>query len=332
MSLKPLVLSLGEPAGVGPEITVKAWAALKDEAPPFVVIGDARLIEAAGAPVAVVDGVAEGAATFASALPVLHTPTAAPVVAGRADPANARAVTGWIETGVRLVLSGEASGLVTAPIAKAPLYAAGFRFPGHTEFIAELTAEAPHEGTRGPVMMLSAADLRAVLVTIHAPLAQVPELVTAERLIRTARVTHEALIRDCGIARPRLALAGLNPHAGEGGAIGLEELEVLQPAAAALRAEGIDITDPLPADTLFHQEARARYDAAVCLYHDQALIPVKTLDFWGGVNTTLGLPIIRTSPDHGTGFDIAGRGVARPDSLIAAIRQAGAMAAARSRR
>lgn len=332
MSLKPLVLSLGEPAGVGPEIVAKAWAALRDEGPAFVVIGDARLLEAQGAPVVAVADAAEGAEVFASGLPVLHDPTAAPVTPGRADPANARAVTGWIETGVRLVLKGQASALVTAPIAKAPLYAAGFRFPGHTEFIAELTAEAPYAGTRGPVMMLSAVDLRAVLVTIHAPLAEIPELVTAERVTRTARVTHEALMRDFGVAKPRLALAALNPHAGEGGAIGLEELEVLRPAAAALRAEGIDITDPLPADTLFHAEARATYDAAVCLYHDQALIPVKTLDFWGGVNTTLGLPIIRTSPDHGTGFDIAGRGIARPDSLIAAIRQAGGMAAARGLR
>ena len=179
-------------------------------------------------------------------------------------------------------------------------------------------------------MMLTAKDLRACLATIHAPLAEVPGLVTAERVTRTARVVHEALRRDFGLARPRLALAGLNPHAGESGAIGREEVEVLIPAARALRDEGIDITDPLPADTLFHDAARARYDAHICLYHDQALIPVKTLDFWGGVNATLGLPIVRTSPDHGTGFDIAGQGVARADSLVAAIRLAGEMAAARA--
>ena len=180
-------------------------------------------------------------------------------------------------------------------------------------------------------MMLTAKDLRACLVTIHAPLAEVPELVTAERIARTARVVHEAMQRDFGIARPRLALAALNPHAGESGAIGLEEIEVLGPAAAALRAEGIAITDPLPADTLFHDEARAGYDAVLCLYHDQALIPVKTLDFWGGVNATLGLPVVRTSPDHGTGFDIAGKGVARADSLIAAVKLAGEMAGTRAR-
>ncbi|MDP3369630.1 MAG: 4-hydroxythreonine-4-phosphate dehydrogenase PdxA, partial [Brevundimonas sp.] len=198
------------------------------------------------------------------------------------------------------------------------------------EFIAELTADTPFAGVRGPVMMLTARDLRACLVTIHTPLAEVPGLVTAERVRRTARVVHEAMKRDFGIAAPRLALAALNPHAGESGLIGREEIEVLAPAVAALRAEGIDISDPRPADTLFHDEARATYDAVLCLYHDQALIPVKTLDFWGGVNATLGLPVVRTSPDHGTGFDIAGKGVARADSLIAAVRLAGEMAGMRA--
>ena len=332
MTKLPLVVSLGEPAGVGPEIVAKAWRALRVEGSAFAAIGDARLLRDQGVPVAEIDDPRPAAELFSRALPVLHRPTAAAVTPGAADPANARCVTGWIEEGVRLCASGAAGALVTAPIAKAPLYAAGFRFPGHTEFIADLTAELPYEGARGPVMMLSAADLRVCLVTIHAALAAVPELVTADRVMRTARVAHEALQRDFGIGSPRLALAGLNPHAGESGSIGLEEVEVLRPAAAALRAEGIDITDPLPADTLFHQEARRGYDAAVCLYHDQALIPVKTIDFWGGVNTTLGLPIIRTSPDHGTGFDIAGKGLARPDSLIAAVRQAAAMADARRAR
>jgi 4-hydroxythreonine-4-phosphate dehydrogenase len=219
---------------------------------------------------------------------------------------------------------------VTAPIAKAPLYAAGFRFPGHTEFLADLTAQAPYAGERGPVMMLTARDLRVALVTIHTPLAAVPGEVTVERVVRTALVTHQALRRDFGLAQPRLALAGLNPHAGEGGSIGREEIEVLAPALAALRAQGVDISDPKPSDSLFHEEARRRYDAVVCLYHDQALIPIKTLDFWGGVNITLGLPIVRTSPDHGTGFDIAGKGIARPDSLIAAIRAAAEIAQRRA--
>lgn len=327
----PLALSMGEPAGVGPEIIARAWAALKGEGPAFVVIGDAALMRVQGQPVETVLSPAEAAAVFTRAIPVLDSPLPAPVTPGRPEPVNAGAVADWIEQAVGLALSGEASGVVTAPIAKAPLYAAGFRFPGHTEFIAELTADAPFAGTRGPVMMLTAKDLRACLVTIHAPLAEVPQLVTGERVRRTARVVHEAMKRDFGLAAPRLALAGLNPHAGESGSIGREEIEVLLPAAVALRAEGIDISDPRPADTLFHDDARATYDAVLCLYHDQALIPVKTLDFWGGVNATLGLPVVRTSPDHGTGFDIAGKGVARADSLVAAIRLAGVMAGMRAR-
>ena len=327
---RPLILTLGEPAGVGPEIVARAWSALSGEDAPFAVLGDLTLLAAQGVPVVEIGALADAPARFGRALPVLNHPVAVPVEVGRPDPANAGVVADWIERGVDLVLAGEASGLVTAPIAKAPLYAAGFRFPGHTEFIAELTADAPFAGTRGPVMMLTARDLRACLVTIHVALDQVPELVTIERVCRTARVVHEAMKRDFGIARPRLALAALNPHAGEGGALGLQEIDVLRPAVALLRAEGITITEPLPADTLFHDAARATYDAAICLYHDQALIPVKTLDFWGGVNATLGLPIIRTSPDHGTGFDIAGKGVARPDSLIAAIRLATEMAARRA--
>jgi 4-hydroxythreonine-4-phosphate dehydrogenase len=329
VAVSPLVLTLGEPAGVGAEIIAKAWTTLKDQAP-FAVIGDAALLEAQGVPVREIGDIADAGMVFARALPVLNHPAPAPVEAGKPDPRNAGVVADWIERAVSMVLMGEASGVVTAPIAKAPLYAAGFRFPGHTEFIAELTADAPYQGTRGPVMMLTARNLRACLVTIHVALDQAPELVTEERVARTARVVHETLRRDFGIARPRLALAALNPHAGEGGALGLQEITVLKPAAEALRAEGIDITEPLPADTMFHDEARAGYDAAICLYHDQALIPVKTLDFWGGVNATLGLPVIRTSPDHGTGFDIAGKGIARPDSLIAAIRLASEMAAKRA--
>ncbi|MBB5660851.1 4-hydroxythreonine-4-phosphate dehydrogenase PdxA [Brevundimonas halotolerans] len=318
----PLALTMGEPAGVGPEIIAAAW---KAHLSPFVVVGDARLM-ATHAPVEVVTDPASASAVFDRAIPVLDQPLSAPVTPGQPDPAHASAITGWIETAVRLCLDRAVAGMVTAPIAKAPLYQAGFRFPGHTEFIAELTADAPWGQTRGPVMMLTAKDLRACLVTIHTPLSQVPEMVTAERVSRVARVVHEALIRDFGIACPRLALAGLNPHAGEGGSIGLEEQEVLIPAATALRAEGLDISDPRPADTLFHDEARTTYDAVLCLYHDQALIPVKTLDFWGGVNVSLGLPVVRTSPDHGTGFDIAGRGIARPDSLIAALHLARTMA------
>ena len=329
---RPLVLTLGEPAGVGPEIVAAAGNALKTEPPAFAVIGDADLLRAQGVLVVEINTPADALQPFGRALPVIHRPLPAAVEVGRPDPANAPAVADGIEEAVSFVLSGEASGLVTAPIAKAPMYASGFRFPGHTEFIAELTADAPYPGTRGPVMMLTAKDLRACLVTIHVALGQVAELITADRVARTARVVHESLKRDFAIARPRLAMAALNPHAGEGGALGVEEIETLRPVAAQLRAEGIDITDPRPADTLFHDEARAGYDAALCMYHDQALIPVKTLDFWGGVNVSLGLPIIRTSPDHGTGFDIAGQGIARADSLIAAVRLASEMAAARAAR
>jgi 4-hydroxythreonine-4-phosphate dehydrogenase len=326
----PLAVTLGDPAGVGPEIVGKAWAALRAEGPPFVVVGDRDLLAAAaprGAPPAMrVGAPAEASAAFRDALPVLDIPLTTPVVAGKPSGDYAPAVIRWIETGAGLALSGAVRALVTAPIAKKPLYEAGFRFPGHTEFLAELTAGAPHRGPRGPVMMLAAADLRCVLATVHLSLAEAVARLSGEAIERVAEVTAHALRHDFGVAAPRLAIAALNPHAGEGGALGREELEIINPAAARLRARGIDCTDARPADTLFHPAARARYDAVVCMYHDQALIPVKTVDFWGGVNVSLGLPIVRTSPDHGTGYDIAGRGQARADSLIAAIRLASAIA------
>jgi 4-hydroxythreonine-4-phosphate dehydrogenase len=326
----PLALTMGDPAGVGPEITAKAWRALKDEGPAFVVIGDRDLLAAQGAPTVEAGSLTDAAQAFAEALPVLHQPVGAPVQPGAPSSAHANAIVGWIETAAALAMTGEASGVVTAPIAKAPLYEAGFKFPGHTEFLAELTAAAPMAGERGPVMMLASGDLRTVLVTIHEPYARAPALLTIERIVHVAKVTAEALIRDFGIDHPRLAVAGLNPHAGESGRIGREEVEVIAPAIAVLRGSGIDAVGPRPADTLFHPEARRTYDAAVCMYHDQALIPVKMLDFWGGVNVTLGLPIVRVSPDHGTGYDVAGQGIARPDSLIAAVRAAAAIAARRS--
>jgi 4-hydroxythreonine-4-phosphate dehydrogenase len=326
----PLALTLGDPAGVGPEIIAKAWQALKGQGSAFVAVGDADLLAAQGVPVERVASLAEGAATFAHSLPVLHLPLSAPVEPGKPSSAHAPAIVRWIETAVALALKGDASGVVTAPIAKAPLYEAGFKFPGHTEFLADLTANSPMPGERGPVMMLASGDLRTVLVTIHEPYARAPALLTVERIVHTAVVTAEALRRDFGVERPRLAVAGLNPHAGESGQIGREEVDIIAPAVAALKARGIDAVGPRPADTLFHPEARKTYDAAVCMYHDQALIPVKMLDFWGGVNVTLGLPIVRVSPDHGTGYDVAGQGVARPDSLIAALRTAAAIAARRS--
>jgi 4-hydroxythreonine-4-phosphate dehydrogenase len=333
VNLPPLALTLGDPAGIGPEIIVKAWAALRETGPAFMAVGDFDCLGSASmaglpAPRRVTSARGAGEA-FGQALPVLDLPLDARPIAGKADPAHADAIIRWIETAARLALSGEVSGMVTAPIAKAPLYAAGFGFPGHTEFLAELTAKAAHNGERGPVMMLTAGGLRTTLLTIHTPLSQVSSQLSLERVLHVGLVTAQALERDFGIARPRLAMAGLNPHAGEDGALGREEIDILRPAARALRDLGVDCEDPRPADTLFHPEARARYHAVVCAYHDQALIPVKMLDFWGGVNVTLGLPIVRTSPDHGVGFDIAGRGLARADSLIAAIRLAADIAARR---
>jgi 4-hydroxythreonine-4-phosphate dehydrogenase len=334
VSARPLALSLGDPAGVGPEIVIKAWTALRGSGPAFIVVGDHDALAAApggsAGQLKRVASAAEAPAVFAEALPVLDLPVPGPVVAGQPSAAAAPGIVRWIETATQLALSGEVAGVVTAPIAKAPLYEAGFKFPGHTEFLGELTARAAYDGARGPVMMLTAQDLRVTLVTVHEPLAKVSAKLSVEGVVHAGLVTAQALQRDFGIASPRLAVAGVNPHAGESGAIGREEVEIIIPAVEALRAAGVEAAGPYPADTLFPAEMRARYDAALCMYHDQALIPVKMLDFWGGVNVTLGLPIVRTSPDHGTGFDIAGRGIARPDSLIAAIRLADQIARTRA--
>ena len=337
MSGRPLAVTLGDPAGIGAEIIVKAWNALRAEGQPFLVVGDAGCLRSApgalGTPVQHIGSPAEAARLFATAIPVLHQPMSSPVVAGQPSSGYAKSVIGWIETAVGLALTGSVKGIVTAPIAKAPLYAAGFGFPGHTEFLAELTAAENQDGARGPVMMLAAPEqpgshpgLRVCLATIHMPLSQVAASLTIERLVNAGLVAAQALRRDFGIAQPRLAVAGLNPHAGEDGGIGREEIDVIGPAVRSLRDLGVEATGPSPADTLFHPEARRRYDAVLCMYHDQGLIPLKMLDFWGGVNVTLGLPIVRTSPDHGTGFDIAGRGLARADSLINALKLAGQIA------
>jgi 4-hydroxythreonine-4-phosphate dehydrogenase len=334
VSQGPLALTLGDPAGIGPEIVVKAWSALRSSGPAFMVVGDFQALasaSAAGASILRRVTRPEAAAeAFADALPVFDLPLRAPVVAGQPSPAAAPAIIQWIETAVGLALSEAVRGVVTAPIAKAQLYAAGFKFPGHTEFLGELTVSARHEGARGPVMMLTAQDLRVSLVTVHTPISQVSGALTIQGVVSTGLVTAQALRRDFGVAAPRIAVAGLNPHAGEGGGIGREEIEIVEPAVRALRDLGVDAHGPFPADTLFPREMRQDYDAVLCLYHDQALIPVKMLDFWGGVNITLGLPIVRTSPDHGTAFDIAGRGLARADSLIAAIRVADGIAMRRA--
>ena len=325
---------MGDPAGIGPEIIVKAWSALREQGPPFLVVGDVQLLSAApdagSAPMQRIASPEDALRVFPRAIPVLDLPLQAQVVAGKPSPAYAGAVIRWIETGAGLALSGAVAGLVTAPIAKEPLYQAGFKFPGHTEFLGELTRAQDLEAPHGPVMMLTAGGLRTTLVTIHQSLASVPAAISRQAIVDKGLVTARALAADFGVAHPRLAVAALNPHAGEKGAFGREEQEIIAPACAELRRLGVDCADPRPADSLFHAEARRGYDAVVCMYHDQALIPVKMLDFWGGVNVTLGLRIVRTSPDHGVGFDIAGRGHARADSMIAAIRMAAEIAVRRS--
>ncbi len=326
-SPRPLVLTMGEPAGVGGELALKAWKA----APCcfFAIDDPARLgalSERLGmaVPVAAITKPAEAEAVFPRALPVLAQDLAAEAEPGRLDPTNAAAVIASIERAVALVQAGEAAAVVTNPIHKETLYQAGFRYPGQTEYLAALAGI-----DTAPVMMLACPGLRVVPVTIHLPLAEAAGALTTEAIVHAGRVTAAALASDFGIAAPRLAVAGLNPHAGEGGALGREEAEIIAPAVAALRAEGIAVTGPAPADSLFHAAARGRYDAALCMYHDQALIPLKTIDFARGVNITLGLPFVRTSPDHGTALDIAGQGRADPRSLLAAFETARDMAQAR---
>ena len=319
----PIALSCGEPSGIGPEIAARARAELGSSLP-FFWIGDPSHLPQ-GTPHRLIAAPSEAADVPGEFLPVLRHDFAAAALPGRPAPENAAGVISAIERGVALVLRGEAAALCTAPIHKKALKdGAGFAFPGHTEFLAHLA------GVDRVVMMLACAALKVVPVTVHIPLAEVPAALTAELLAGTIRITHAGLTRDFGIAAPRLAVAGLNPHAGEGGAMGQEDQRLIAPVVAGLRDEGFAITGPLPADTMFHPAARARYDAAICMYHDQALIPIKTLDFAGGVNLTLGLPFIRTSPDHGTAFDIAGKGIADPSSLIAALRMARDMALARA--
>jgi 4-hydroxythreonine-4-phosphate dehydrogenase len=325
--VKPLALTMGDPAGIGGELSLRAWLALRERGLTFVLLDDPGRLErlardmGLAVPVRVVGDAAEAGALFRSALPVLPVPLAAAVVPGRPDQANARAVVASIEWATKLALAGDVGGVVTNPINKAALYQAGFAYPGHTEFLAELTG-----ATGQQIMMLASPMLRVVPVTVHASLRDSIAMLTTEMIVAAARTTAVALRRDFGILAPRLAVAGLNPHAGEQGALGTEETTLVQPAIDVLRAEGIDVSGPWPPDTMFTAAARNRYDVAICMYHDQALIPLKTLDMDHGVNVTLGLPIVRTSPDHGTAFDIAGKGVADATSLLAAIALAGMLA------
>jgi 4-hydroxythreonine-4-phosphate dehydrogenase len=319
----PVVLTCGEPAGIGPELAVRARAALGAEVP-FVWIGDPGHLPP-GSGFAIVPDPAAALQVPDALLPVLPHAFAGPARHGQPDPRHAADVVAVIARAVGLVRDGAATALCTAPIHKKALHdGAGFAYAGHTEYLAALA------GADRAVMMLACPALRVVPVTIHIPLAAVPAALTPDLLETTIRITHAALIRDFGIAAPRLAVAGLNPHAGEGGAMGAEEIGLIAPVLDRLRAEGLALAGPLAADSLFHAAARSGYDAAVAMYHDQALIPIKTLDFAGAVNVTLGLPFVRTSPDHGTAFDLAGRGTADPSSLIAALRMADAMAARRA--
>ncbi|HWK35015.1 4-hydroxythreonine-4-phosphate dehydrogenase PdxA [Sphingomonas sp.] len=327
MTVAPLAVSMGDPAGIGPEIIAKAWAARDTHRlAPFFAVGDARAVEAVwNGPVQRISAPADAAAIFADALPVISVTDAGEITPGAPDVEDARCALEALELAVGLTRSGAASGLVTGPVSKAQLYRIGFTHPGQTEFVAERCGIAKQNA----VMMLAGPTLRVVPITTHIPLADVSRQLSVELIVAKGQATARGLARNFGIERPRLAFAGINPHAGEGGAIGREEIEIIEPAVAQLIAEGIDAVGPFAADSMFHARARAGYDAALCCYHDQALIPLKALHFDEGVNITLGLPIVRTSPDHGTAFGIAGKGVAEPGAMIAAIVLAAEAAARR---
>ncbi len=319
----PIALTMGEPAGIAAEISLKAWLALRSTGQPFFLMHDPGSLSAAASllrlavPIQVIQRPSDAPAVFAHALPVFPIGLAAPVKPGVPDALNAPSVIEAIRTGAEFAASGQASALVTNPIQKSTLYAAGFAFPGHTEFLEHLAGK-PFRST----MMLASPALRVVPVTVHQSLASAIADLTTESIVTTALASALALTRDFGIDQPRLAIAGLNPHAGEAGAMGREEIVVIEPAVRELAARGLQVTGPWPPDTLFTARSRLQYDAAICMYHDQALIPLKTLDVDGGVNVTLGLPFVRTSPDHGTALDRAGKGTADAGSLIAAIRLA----------
>jgi 4-hydroxythreonine-4-phosphate dehydrogenase len=330
---KPLALTSGEPAGIGPDIAIAAWLRRNELGlPPFYLLGDlgavANRAKILGLKVELADSRPEDAlAAFSSALPVVATGQPATARPGQPDATSANAALASIRQAVGDVMAGRASAVVTNPIAKSVLYRAGFRHPGHTEFLAELAAN----GGRAPqpVMMLWSPALAVVPVTIHVSLRDALAQLTSNLIVTTARIAVADLKARFGLSNPRLAVSGLNPHAGEDGSLGTEDIEIVAPAVEILRGEGIDVRGPLPADTMFHAAARESYDCAICMYHDQALIPIKTIAFEDAVNVTLGLPFIRTSPDHGTAFDIAGTGKANPSSLAAALRLAARMAAAR---
>ncbi|PAL20972.1 4-hydroxythreonine-4-phosphate dehydrogenase PdxA [Acetobacter syzygii] len=315
-----LVLTQGDPASIAPEITAAVWQKLRQSGPAFVYIGDPSLLERR-IPVQPIRYLADGADVFSHALPVIPLPLAAPPAMGEPDRRNAASVIESIRQAVELTLSGEASAMITNPISKDVVQGAGFRHPGHTSYLAELCQTPGDE-----VMLLAGPSLKVVPITVHVALRNAITQLSTDLIIRTARTVAAGLRRDFGIPHPRLAFAGLNPHAGEHGLMGDEEQNIIIPALNTLRQEGMTVSGPLPADTMFTPHARSQYDVALCMYHDQGLIPLKTLDMAEGVNVTLGLPIIRTSPDHGTAFDIAGQNKADPRSLEAAIRLAATLA------
>jgi len=332
----PLALTMGDPAGVGADITLKAWmqhAENSTKLPDFFMIADADHLKFMAdrlglyVPIQKITAPCETGSVFAKALPVLHNPLAISAVPGQPDPTNGEAVIKAIQMAVEFTQNEQASAVVTNPIAKSVLYKAGFEFPGHTEYLAHL-ASPPCT----PVMMLACSKLRVVLATVHVSLQEAISSLNTDTICEVARTTHAALKRDFSIPNPILAIAGLNPHAGEGGAMGREEIDIIAPAIERLRGEGIQVKGPMPPDTMFRADALPTYDAAVCMYHDQGLIPIKALDFESGVNATLGLPFVRTSPDHGTAFDIAGTGRASEFSLMAALTMAHQMAQARAAR
>ncbi len=318
--IQPFVVSLGDPAGIGPEVTAKAWEARRDaRLPPFFAVGDAASISAVWrGPLHLIDDVSEVKRSFDTALPVWHLESGGVVEPGHPTTDGALMALKALEIGAGLARSGAAGALITGPVSKHQLYQIGYDLPGQTEYVAQACGVSKANAT----MMLAGPSLRVVPVTIHVPYKDVPALLTIDLIKARARATVKGLRRDFGIAEPRLAIAGLNPHAGENGALGREEIEIVGPAVRQLRDEGIDISGPYPPDAMFTPQMRATYDAALCLYHDQGLIPLKTLHFDEGVNMTLGLPIIRTSPDHGTAFAIAGRNEAHPGAMIAAIAMA----------
>ncbi len=328
----PLALTLGEPAGIGPDLTLSVWRRRVElDLPPFYLIGDMDFLRRrAGAlgldvPMAAVKP-ADAAAAFERALPIVPLNLSVTAAPGKPDATSAPAAIASIRRAVGDVMAGEAAAIVTNPVAKNVLYRSGFAEPGHTEFLAKLAAETAGESFK-PVMMLWSPELAVVPVTIHLPLREVVSALTADLVLETGCIVARDLASRFGIIHPRLAVAGLNPHAGEEGAMGQEDRAIVAPAVARLRAKGIDAVGPLPADTLFHERARTGYDVALCMYHDQALIPIKTLAFEHAVNVTLGLPFVRTSPDHGTAFDIAGKGIADPSSLVASLALAARLAA-----